>query len=632
MKRIIIFLGLLSLFIPALYAQSPVDYTANDRVANYDGYFLYGSNMAWRGSGWSDEQLASILCDTNNIYGESPAVNSLRPALYDRFVAQYGILFRKPTFDHYKNIGAKVNTLFLSGPRKAYYNRTCQLTAEEEALSYDLPASFKNLYQPIWKDEAGRKVVNPENYYAQYVFDVVSNFKDHVRFWEVWNEPDLTYKGNGDKLSGQTGNWWDADPDPCELHNLRSPVQHYIRMLRISYEVIKSVDPEAIVCTGGIGYASFLDAILRNTDADPFGETVTGETHELKGGAWFDCVSFHVYPMYYTRQWHGYDTEHPDGFTYYRHTDKALEAAMNHQAKLNAVLLKYGYDGTTYPEKRYILSETNIPSERVNGNDVGHGGKKWFIGSDEAQRNYVTKVAVASQMNNIDAIYIYCPYDGYKDPAVQGGEYDYMGFFKYLPDNYGSAGVVLKESGKAWNTMVRQLSERKYHAAETQTLTLPATLDGGAFYSSAENDFVYVLWAKTSKDLDETANVAYTFPASMDVESLTCVKWDGTTETVPGHTISLTGSPVFIRIHAKDITSNENVENLNLQVYPNPVQDVLYISGITVGEIIEVYMPTGGLVYRSIAKEPTVNIQLAGFKKGIYIVRIGEQSMKVLKK
>jgi hypothetical protein len=173
-----------------LNAQHPVDYTANHKVTKYNGCFLYGSNMAWRGNGWSDEQLAEILCDTNRIYG-SAGTNSLRPALYDRFVAQYGINFRKPTFDHYHSIGAKVNTIFLTGLRKDYWDRPCPLTPAEEAPTYDLPASFKNPYKPIRITENGQKKVSPENYYAQYVFDVITNFKQYTRFWEIWNEPNL---------------------------------------------------------------------------------------------------------------------------------------------------------------------------------------------------------------------------------------------------------------------------------------------------------------------------------------------------------------------------------------------------------------------------------------------------------
>lgn len=558
--------------------NAQVKYTANDRVVRYGEkdkeFFLYGANMAWRNAAWTDEIMGTILCSDPAEYGnEGPNANSLRPALYDRFVAQYGIDYRIPTFEHYASKGAKVNTIFLSGPRKEYWERTCPLTPEEEKLSYDLPASFKNIYKPIWKTENGKTVVNPENYYAKYVYDVVLKFKPYTRFWEIWNEPDLTYKGNGDKEPGQAGNWWDADPDPCELHNLRSPIQHYIRLLRISYEVIKSVDEDAVICTGGLGYSSFLDAVLRNTD-NPDGGKITSE-YPLKGGAYFDCVSYHVYPMYYLRKWTGRDQSHPDGFTYFRHTDAAIEAAVNHQKKMEDVLSKHGYNGTVYPQKEWILSETNIPSRRVKGYD--DNGKKWFIGSDEAQRNYLTKVAITCQKNDVDAIYIYCPYDNNKNGDE--GEYDVMGFYEPLPDAPGSK-LTLKPGGKAWRTMVRLLSERKYDAAETDKLSFNSTwegkVDGGAFYSSEKKDYIYVLWAKTSKDLDETASVQYSFPSSMGVKSMSYINWDGSTTSVNGNEIALTGSPVFITVSSEP---GVNIPVTGIRVEPSSAE-------LTVGQTL----------------------------------------------
>ena len=556
-------------FVHMLNAQ--VKYTANDKVVHYGEkekeFFLYGANMDWRNASWTDEIMGTILCSDPAQYGnEGPNANSLRPALYDRFVAQYGIDYRLPTFEHYVSKGAKVNTIFLSGPRKEYQERTCPLTPDEEKLTYELPFSFKNLYKPIWKTENGVTVVNPENYYAQYVYDVVLKYKPYTRFWEIWNEPDLTYKGNGDKEPGQTGNWWDADPDPCELHNLRSPIQHYIRLLRISYEVIKSVDEDAIVCTGGLGYSSFLDAVLRNTD-NPDGGRITSE-YPLKGGAYFDCVSYHVYPMYYLRKWTGRDDQHPDGFTYFRHTDAAVEASVNHQKKMENVLNVHGYNGVLYPKKEWILSETNIPSKRVKGND--ENGKKWFIGSDEAQRNYLTKIAVTCQKNEVDAIYIYRPYDNNQNGNE--GEYDVMGFYEPLPDTPGSK-LILKPGGKAWRTMVKILSERKYNAEETSKLDFNSVweskVDGGAFYSSQKKDFVYVLWAKTSKDLDETASLEYTFPSYMGVKSITYTSWDGSTTSVNGNEITLTGSPVFITVSTESVA---NIPVTGIRIEPSSAE------------------------------------------------------------
>lgn len=69
----------------------------------------------------------------------------------------------------------------------------------------------------------------------------------------------------------------------------------YIRTLRISYEVIKSVDPDALVAVGGLGWPSFLDVICRYTD-EPFEGGEEPDRYPLKGGAYFDCMSFDSYP------------------------------------------------------------------------------------------------------------------------------------------------------------------------------------------------------------------------------------------------------------------------------------------------------------------------------------------------
>ena len=92
---------------------------------------------------------------------------------------------------------------------------------------------------------------------------------------------------------GQPGNWWENNPDPCD-YKLRAPIFHYIRTLRISYEVIKSIAPDDYVCIAGLGFDSFLDALLRNTD-NPDDGKVTAE-YPLGAGAYFDVVGFHVYP------------------------------------------------------------------------------------------------------------------------------------------------------------------------------------------------------------------------------------------------------------------------------------------------------------------------------------------------
>jgi hypothetical protein len=497
---------------------------ANTVVNVYNGYFLYGSNMGWKNHNWRDEDVADILVGNASKNIEGVGVNSLRPALYEFFVEDWGYDVRVDAFRHYSNIGAKENVVFIS-------DSPCDAHRERKQYAPGVASeSFENLYEPVWVNGENGLSVNENNYYALYVYEVVKRYKDQVKFWEIKNEPDFTYNvGCAHAEPGEPCNWWDNDPLPEDLTNWRAPIQHYVRLLRVSYEVIKSVDPEAFICVGGIGFASFLDAILRNTD-NPDGGTVT-DKYPHKGGAWFDCLSFHCYPMYYLRSW-----DNSIGwFRYYRHSDAAVNSLMDRREELEAVLIKHGYGGE-YPSKEVIVTETNVPGKQVGDN----------IGSPEAQRNYLVKAAIIGQKNRISGIYVFGVWDDAEQNA-NGWDYDYMGLYKPLPDR-PSGRLRVNESGIAWRTVSRMLKERKYSQAETAKLSLPAGIEGAAFHSTKTNDYIYALWAKTATDLSETASATYTFPASISAARLNVTSWDGNSTVVTGRTVTLTGSPVFIDI------------------------------------------------------------------------------------
>ena len=495
--------------------------TANVLSNTYNGYFLYGSNMGWVNNNWRDEDVADILVGNpaKNIIGAG--VISLRPALYESFVETWGYDNRVATFQYYYNMGAKENVVFIG-------DWPCETHREKrQYTSAGTSQSFENLYEPVWiKGENGTSV-NEKNHYAFYVYNLVLRYKNQVRFWEIKNEPDLTHRSDlAGATPGVSGNWWDNDPLPEQLVNWYAPIQSYIRMLRISYEVIKHVDPNAFICVGGIGYHSFLDAILRNTD-NPDGGKVT-DKYPYKGGAWFDCLSFHCYPMYYLRSWAG------SGFSHFRHSDAAVDALIVHLNEFEKVLKKYGY-GNQYPSKEVIVTETNVPNKQVGE----------FIGSPQAQRNYLVKAAIAGQKNRISGIYPFGVWDG-QEQSANGWEYDYMGFYKPLPNAPGGA-LRINESGVAWRTVSNVLRERRYDATETTKLSLPSGVGGAAFYSAQTKDFIYALWAKTTIDLSETASAAFAFPTSIRADKLNVTSWDGTVTEINGRTINLNGSPVFVR-------------------------------------------------------------------------------------
>ena len=495
-------------------------------VANvYNGFFLYGSNMGWLNHNWRDEDVADILVGNPAKNIEGVGVNSLRPALYEFFVEDWGYDVRVDAFKHYDNIGAKENTVFIGdSPSDAHRERKQYVPGVNSE-------SFENLYEPIWDNGENGTPVNDKNFYALYVYEVARRYKGQVKFWEIKNEPDLTYNWYcAGAEPGVACNWWDNDPPPGDLPNWSAPVQSYIRLLRVSYEVIKHVDPEVFICVGGIGYISFLDAILRNTDNPDKGKVT--DKYPCKGGAWFDCLSYHCYPMYYLRSWNNSIGD----FSFFRHSDAAVNAMKVRQDEYMDLLMKYGYGGE-FPAKEIIVTETNVPGKQVGDN----------IGSPEAQRNFLVKAAIIGQKNRLSGIYVYGPWDNYEQNQ-NGWDYDYMGLYKPLPVTPSGA-LRVNESGIAWRTVSRMLKERRYDQGETAKLSLPAGIDGAAFHSTKTNDFIYVLWAKTTQDLSEAASASYTFPAAISANRLNVTSWNGNSTDINGKTVNLSGSPVFIRMN-----------------------------------------------------------------------------------
>lgn len=520
-----------------------VNYTANSQANKYNDFFLYGSNMGYRGSAWSDEKLADILAGNTQLGIPGVGVNSVRPALYEYFVENWGYDIRVSTFQYYANLGLRDNTVFIGYPSDEHMENKNYCSNAKSKV-------FANLYEPIWDNGENGTPVNDKNYYALYVYKIAQKYGANVKFWEVWNEPDYTDSKKGDKDPGDTGNWWDNDPEPCDLVNLKAPVQSYVRMLRITYEVVKSVQPDAFVCIGGIGYASFMDAVLRNTDNPDGGKVTT--TYPQKGGAWFDCVSFHIYPMYYLDKWNNSIGK----MEYFRTSDAAAQTIADRKDKLQELIYKYGY-GNQYPDKEFIITECNIPRKSFEN----------MIGSDEAQKNFLIKAAIACQKSDIKALHVYGSYEGTTESAATS-PYHLMGLYKYLPEKPYNA--IENNSGIAWRTTKRLLGERKYDDSETLQLGLPSEVDGGAFYSDSDKDYIYVLWAKSPGD-NEQSSFTYSFPSTWNINEMIYYDWNEKTSTQKGNTIKLTQSPLFIKAKKSNSTSlTTNTIDQSIKIYPNP--------------------------------------------------------------
>ncbi len=170
--------------------------------------------------------------------------------------------------------------------------------------------------------------------FADFMYDVVARYSQppyNVKYWELWNEPDIDPAFVAP--DSPWGCWGDKD---AQYYG----GEYYAEMLKLAYPKIKAADPEAQVLVGGLmldcdptdppetapdsgeykdcSPALFLEGILRNG-----------------GGNYFDGISFHAYDYYYGEQGlYGNPSWHSDSKT----TGPGLIAKSRY---LRALLAKY---------------------------------------------------------------------------------------------------------------------------------------------------------------------------------------------------------------------------------------------------------------------------------------------------
>jgi Domain of unknown function DUF11/CARDB/HYR domain/Secretion system C-terminal sorting domain len=528
---------------------SQVNYTAHDRVIPYDGSFRFGVNMGYY-PGWTSEQLGHLSAGNASLGLKGVGINTARPALYEELLETFGYDALVPTFEGYYQSGIRDMTMIVGGPSGPHRDYTQYCPGKFSDL-------FANLYEPIWDGGLNGTPVNEKNYYATYLWKTVTNYKKYVKIWEIVNEPDFDesitqWRTDFDLNYG----WWRENPDPCS-YQLHAPIFNYIRMLRISWEIIKSVDPNAQVSVGALGYASFLDLVLRNTDNPNNGAVSTD--FPLKGGAYFDIMGYHIYPHIDASLW----TYNPNfGITgYHRHSDAAIDSGLvKKQAFFQSVLTKYGYDGSKYPQKPWVLTEFNLPRKAFSSN---------YVGSDDIQINSVMKAAIECQKRSISQLHVYQLGDKTTFDAATY-EFDLMGLYKKL-EGSPPYNVAVNPMGIAYKTTSDLIFGGKYDVAQTNALNLPSNIKGAAFRKT-DNSVVYALWAKTTIDKSENASANYTFPASMGLNGLKRYAWDfGQTgafsDINANSSIALSGTPIFLTASNVVVTTlpDLTLTNLNIQ-------------------------------------------------------------------
>jgi Secretion system C-terminal sorting domain len=512
-------------------AQTPITFTANDSVLRYNKVFRFGVNLGYYPP-WTTEQLGGLAAGDPTLGLKGVGANTARPGLEEFLLETYGYDALIPTFESLYQRGIRDMNVIIGGPSDAHRDYAYHCPSKRSDL-------FANLYEPIWDGGLNGTPVNENNYYALYLWKAVNKYKKYARIWEVVNEPDFDFAGiqwQGDYLPNF--GWWTQNPNPCD-YQLHAPIQQYVRMLRISWEVIKTADPTAYVEIGALGYPHFLDAVMRNTD-NPDNGLVTAQ-YPQKGGAYFDVMGFHTYPHIDGSLW----TYNPGngGITgFHRSSDGAIDSGViKKKIWFQRVLDKYGYDGITFKKKNWTVTEFNLPRRVFTSNN--------YIGSEEIQRNSVVKAAVTAYQQDFMQLHVYSLGDEkYAYEATY--EFDLMGFYKKLRAATPPAGVEVNSMGVAYKTMSDAVSGSVFDSARTRAMNLPSNIGGGAFRFTSDNRYVYILWAKAVNDYSEDVFATYSFPTSFGISSLQKREWfysqNNSGSTISPTNISLTGAPIYL--------------------------------------------------------------------------------------
>jgi hypothetical protein len=536
MKNFLPLCGLLALLFCSYPIFAQPGYTADEVVTPYTGQYRTGSNMTYvpnpgnAPNWWDNYKLADIAAGNPAVNQKGIGARALRFSITEDVLDTYGYGLLVPEMAHYASVNAKEHTAIIWGPKGSHQDLNQYCPGKPSAL-------FANMYLPIWDGGANGTPYNDDNYLAAYLYKTVTLYKDDVRFWEIWNEPglDLRYDigGIGWRDQSYPGNWWAEGPAPCD-YILNAPVYHYIRTLRISWEIIKSVDPDAYVCLGSVGYQSLLNAVCANTDNPNQGD-ITGDFPK-RGGAYFDAISFHSYPHF-----DGATTNFSANF-YERHSDQAADGVVTYRQLYQQILDIYGYNGVSKPRKEWIITEMNSP-RKVFGTAFGNGP---YFGGQDAQINHMMKALLISKVSGIHQSHVYELFDR-KDAASAGYEFDLMGMYKVL-NGAGPYNITINDLGMGIKTTSDFLHNTTYDPLRTAQMSLPTNLRGYAF-KRPDGSYVYAVWARTTDDLSENAFGSYSFPASFNLSQVQRYEWNasytGLNSTVSGQNISLNARPTF---------------------------------------------------------------------------------------
>lgn len=328
----------------------------------------------------------------------------------------------------------------------------------------------RGLNEPVFadgsNDPAPGKAPNPNNPYANFVFQAVLRYKpggylaqalgwfpeQGVRVWEAWNEPDLSL-------------FWTGG------------VEAYARLLQVTYLAARAADPQAGVMFAGLAYINpeqddWLDRTLAVLARDPNRERYNW---------YFDIAAVH-----------SYSSAPRSGYVVTR---------------AKSTLARYGLDRPVWLNESGVPVWDDYPGPTWAGNDPA---ARQYRGTMAQQAAYMVQSTAYAWAAGAEVVMVHQLYDdcgnqsGGTNFAPNSGQAgDAYGLFR----NTGSEGCFTQHpqpgsprpAAAAYNLMARIFGTAPFGTGQVLSFDGQATVI--AFERPAASDRLYVLWNRTTSQL-----------------------------------------------------------------------------------------------------------------------------------
>jgi len=281
--------------------------------------------------------------------------------------------------------------------------------------------------------------------YAQAVKQCVKKYKDYIRYWEIWNEPDLKGFFNG------------------------TPEQ-YFEMLKSGYEVIKSQGKNLKVLIGALcalGHQNYRS--IYGTES-PFDEKLLA----LNAQKYWDILNFHSYPA---------DKLYRESVPIRQKVlDKAGCDTSFWLTETGGGRLFYWYEVDWSDGKEVCWTHNDIPLEDAKQKQI----KDYQFTARHVVRSYCYFSSIKMTK-----------YFWFLFRSIWKELYDPKGYWTGLvrPD-YSPFPVFV-----AYNTLIYQLGNAKYHSSRNLS-------DSQAYNFTKDNQYITVAWNNKQQDTLKITNPA----------------------------------------------------------------------------------------------------------------------------